>query len=146
MGSFFIRDAVPVTFELYRVVWIQLVSLCCAKSLQLCPTLCNSMGCSPQTLLSMEFSRQEYWSGLPFPIPLSILNASFQAWTTLEQPNMSLVDFGITWQLQVCNQKWCSAASCLWWPPTIFFKIYLFIWLCWVLIAAWELLVLTCGI
>ena len=27
---------------------------------QLCPTLCN---------MSMGFSRQEYWSGLPFPSP-----------------------------------------------------------------------------
>ena len=24
---------------------------------------------APQALLSMEFSRQEYWSGLPFPTP-----------------------------------------------------------------------------
>ena len=30
---------------------------------QLCPTLCNP------ALLSMEFSREEYWSGLPFPSP-----------------------------------------------------------------------------
>ena len=28
---------------------------------QLCPTLCNPMDCSP--LGTMEFSRQEYWSG-----------------------------------------------------------------------------------
>ena len=34
---------------------------------QLCLTLCNPMDCSPQPPLSMEFSRQEYWSGLPFP-------------------------------------------------------------------------------
>ena len=26
-----------------------------------------------QTLLSMEFSRQEYWSGLPFPSPEDLL-------------------------------------------------------------------------
>ena len=32
---------------------------------QLCPTLCDPMHCSPS--LSMEFSRQEYWSGVPFP-------------------------------------------------------------------------------
>ena len=32
---------------------------------QLCPILCNPMGCSPP--LSMGFSRQEYWSRLPFP-------------------------------------------------------------------------------
>ena len=37
----------------------------CAKSLQLCLTLCDPMNHSPQAPLSMEFSRQEYWSGLP---------------------------------------------------------------------------------
>ena len=32
------------------------------------PTLYNPMDCSlPESSLSMEFSRQEYWSGLPFP-------------------------------------------------------------------------------
>ena len=41
----------------------------CAKSLLLCPTLCNPMDCSPPALLSMRFSRQEYWSGLPCPPP-----------------------------------------------------------------------------
>ena len=40
-----------------------------AKSLQLCMTLCNPMDCSLQTPLSIGFSRQEYWSGLPFPSP-----------------------------------------------------------------------------
>ena len=32
-------------------------------------TLCNPMDCSPPASLSMEFSRQEYWSALPFPTP-----------------------------------------------------------------------------
>ena len=27
------------------------------------------MGCSPAGSLFMEFSRQEYWSGVPFPSP-----------------------------------------------------------------------------
>ena len=42
-----------------------------ASMLKLCLTLCNSMDCRQprQTPLSMEFSRQEYWSGLPFPSP-----------------------------------------------------------------------------
>ena len=31
---------------------------------QLCLTFCSSMDCSAP---SMGFSRQEYWSGLPFP-------------------------------------------------------------------------------
>ena len=34
---------------------------------QSCLTLCDSMDCSPQAPLSMEFSRQEYWNRLPFP-------------------------------------------------------------------------------
>ena len=43
-----------------------------AKSLQLCPTLCDPIDyIARQTLLFMGFSRQEYWSGilewLPFP-------------------------------------------------------------------------------
>ena len=36
----------------------------------LCPTLCNPMDyVACQAPLSMGFSRQEYWSGLPFPSP-----------------------------------------------------------------------------
>ena len=41
----------------------------CKKVLvaQSCPTLCDTMDCTPQAPLSMEFSRQEYWSELPCP-------------------------------------------------------------------------------
>ena len=35
---------------------------------QSCPTLCDPMDCS-QGPLSMGFTRQEYWSVLPFPSP-----------------------------------------------------------------------------
>ena len=34
-----------------------------------CVLLCDSIDCSLQALLSMKFSKQEYWSGLPFPTP-----------------------------------------------------------------------------
>ena len=35
---------------------------------QLCLTLCDPMDLASQPLLSTEFfSRQKYWSGLPFP-------------------------------------------------------------------------------
>ena len=30
---------------------------------------CDPMNCTPHAPLSMEFPRQEYWSGLPFPTP-----------------------------------------------------------------------------
>ena len=40
------------------------------KVAQSCPSLCNPMDCvACQGPLSMEFSRQEYCSGLPFPSP-----------------------------------------------------------------------------
>ena len=41
-----------------------------AKLLQSCPTLCDPIDGSPQAPLSLGFSRQEYWSGLPFPSPM----------------------------------------------------------------------------
>ena len=34
-----------------------------------CLTLCDPMDRRPQAPLSMKFSRQEYWSGLPGPFP-----------------------------------------------------------------------------
>ena len=40
-----------------------------AKLSQSCLTLCDPMDCSPCTPLSIGFSKQEYWSGLPCPPP-----------------------------------------------------------------------------
>ena len=37
---------------------------------QSCPTFTTPWTAAYQALLSMEFSRQEYWSGLPLPSPL----------------------------------------------------------------------------
>ena len=45
-----------------------------AKLLQFCPTLCDPRDCSPQAPLSMGFSRQEHWSGVPFPSPGDLLD------------------------------------------------------------------------
>ena len=42
---------------------------CCCLVTELCPTLCDPWTVAPQAPLSMAFSRQEYWSGLPFPSP-----------------------------------------------------------------------------
>ena len=40
-----------------------------AASLQSCPTLSDPMDCSLQAPLSVGFSRQEYWSGVPLLSP-----------------------------------------------------------------------------
>ena len=47
-----------------------MLSAAAAKSLQPCLTLCNPIDDSPQAPLFLGFSRQECWSGLPFPFPM----------------------------------------------------------------------------
>ena len=41
-----------------------------AKSLRSCPTLCDPIDSSPAGSSVPGFSRQECWSGLPFPSPM----------------------------------------------------------------------------
>ena len=42
------------------------------KVTQLCPTPRDPWTAAYQAPLSMEFSRQEYWSGLPLPSPRTL--------------------------------------------------------------------------
>ena len=62
-GGFFTTRGVLNTYKNHsiRTLWSEVT--------QSCPTLCHPMDCSYQAPLSMEFSRQEYWSGLSFPSP-----------------------------------------------------------------------------
>ena len=41
----------------------------CVEVTQLCLTLCYPWTIARQAPLSMKFSKQEYWNGLPFPSP-----------------------------------------------------------------------------
>ena len=45
---------------------------------QLCPTLHYPLDCSPPGPSGVEFSRQEYWDGLPFPSPGDLPSAGIQ--------------------------------------------------------------------
>ena len=47
-------------------------NVCCCLVTQLCPILCDPWTVAHQAPLSMEFSQQEYWSGLPFPSPVDL--------------------------------------------------------------------------
>ena len=49
-----------------------------AKLLQLCPTLCDPMDCSPPGSSALGFSRQEYWSGFPWSSPRDLLNPGIE--------------------------------------------------------------------
>ena len=52
--------------------------LCCAKLFQLCLTFCDPMDCSPPDASVHGFSRQEYYSGLPFPSPGDLLDLGIE--------------------------------------------------------------------
>ena len=57
------------------ILWVEAMDVAAAaaaaKSLQSCPTLCDPIDGSPLGLPpSLGFSRQEHWSGLPFPSPM----------------------------------------------------------------------------
>ena len=57
---------VPSKYEKVNVIGDQQVreaATATAKSLQSCPTLCNPIDVAYQAPLSMDFCRQEYWSG-----------------------------------------------------------------------------------
>ena len=62
------------------MVMVSRVYVCVhAKSLQSRQTLCDPMDCACQAPLSMGFSRQEYWSGLPFLPPGDIPDPGIKA-------------------------------------------------------------------
>ena len=47
---------------------------CCYLDAKLCPTLCDPIDCSWQGSMFVKLSRQQYWSGLPFPLPWNLLD------------------------------------------------------------------------
>ena len=51
-------------------ICVHLLTAAAAKSLQSCPTLCDPSTAAHQAPPSLGFSRQEHWSGLPFPSPM----------------------------------------------------------------------------
>ena len=62
-----IVEWVAISFSIFH---LYLSAAAAAASLQLCPTLCDPIDGSPQAPLSLGLSRQEHWSGLPFPSPM----------------------------------------------------------------------------
>ena len=60
---------------------------------QQCPPLCDRLHATPgtvahQTPLFMEFSRQEYWNGLPLPTPGDLANPGIKP-MSLESPALA---------------------------------------------------------
>jgi len=56
-----------------------ILQACLCSVAQLCPILCERMNYTDhQAPLSMGFSGQEYWNGLPFPSPGDLLDPAVE--------------------------------------------------------------------
>ena len=67
------------------------VCVCESEVTQSCLTLCDPMDCSlPGS--SPGFSRQEYWSGLPFPSPGDLPNSGIELWSPTFLADVSTSD------------------------------------------------------
>ena len=58
---------------------------------QLCLTLCDLMDCSPSSSVH-GFSRQEYWSGLPFPSPEALPDPGTESRSPASQAASLLIE------------------------------------------------------
>ena len=56
---------------------------------QSCLTLCDPIDCRLQVSPSMVFSRQDYWSGLPFPSPGYPSDPGIESWSPALQADAS---------------------------------------------------------
>ena len=65
----YIEREFPVLYSRFLLVIYFIYKRKESEVAQSCPTLCDPVDCSFQAPPSMEFSRQENWSGLPFPSP-----------------------------------------------------------------------------
>ena len=95
----FLREWLSTWFDLSSSInnWFQPSQYVCVciKSLQLCLTLCDPVDCSP---LSMSFSRQEYWSGLPCPPPGDLPHPGMEP--------MSLMSFALAGGFFTTSATW----------------------------------------
>ena len=81
---------------IHQQAFIKNMSVCMtAKLLLSCLTLLQPFGLQPHTPLSMEFSRQKYWSGFPSPPPgdlsslgLNLLLLRFLHWQVDSLPQV----------------------------------------------------------
>ena len=61
---------------------------------QLCSTLCDPMNCTPPGCLCIEFSRQDYWSGLPFALSRDLPDSGIKPTSSALQADSLLLSLG----------------------------------------------------
>ena len=79
-----------VTLELLAYVFISLVLLLLLSCFSRVRLLVTPRTAAYQAPLSMGFSRQEYWSGLPLPSPRDLLNPGIKPWSPALQADSSV--------------------------------------------------------
>ena len=116
-GSSWLRDWTQVShiagrrFNLWATREVRSLGLTymCAYA-HSCLTLSDSTDCSSPGSLSTEFSRQEYWSGLPFPTPGDLPDPGIEP-SSLPSPAMAgrffktVLPMILTTQYKVDNQQ-----------------------------------------
>ena len=100
---------------------------------QSCLTLCDPVDCSPPGSSIHRFSRQEYWSGLPFPSPGDLPNPgikpalqadaltsespgkpTFSDRTTSNFLSLSCVFSSLMREFQLLPSNTCARLTCSW--------------------------------
>ena len=90
----------PISFLYFTILWYPQIKSSCVLGCSVVSDSCHPIDCSPARLLSMGFSTQEYWCGLPFPssgdLPTpgieprsSALQADSTDWATREALNLA---------------------------------------------------------
>ena len=103
----------------------------CMLSFQSCQTLYNPMDSSPPGFsihgkIEMGFSRQEYWSGLPFPLPGDLPNLGKAVSLVLQVGSLALSHQGSPYTcIHICLNTYMHTYMSSWqssgcfWIPTI---------------------------
>ena len=90
-----------------------------AKCLQSCPILCDPV--AHQSPLSTGFSRQEYWSGLPFPSPNQSMNDTMYKIQNQDSKlpfNYILPMLSMRFFFSICSGSAPHLVQRRQWPPT----------------------------
>ena len=83
---------------------------CAAESLQSCPILCDPQTAAHQDAPPLGFSRQEHWSGLPFPSPMRESEVAQLCPTLLDPMDCSLPGSSVHGIFQAGVLEWGAIA------------------------------------
>ena len=95
----------------YIVIKIKYLLLRCAHGLSCAQLFATPWTVAHQIPLSMEFSRPEHWSGLPFPTPGDLPDPRIEH-TSFASPSLAARFFSTTWEANV-SETHCNTTVCI---------------------------------